>query len=693
MHGVALLPIRLIPVLAMLLIGMVTSSGHGQQRGRPVIDSSLGYNVILTDTGTLLRGVSLAWDGGDPHGSLPKNVPTADQLRRLATDFGLNTVHLYLEGNSSQNPDPVGVNLADADAFVRATADAGLYLIITIGCNGENGSIHSMEFARDFWRIYAFRFQDESHVIFEAHNEPALYTPNQWTIQDWDRQVELYETMRTRAPDTLILLCTFMGFSGDPTFGARYLESAGVSWDNAGFGHHGYESKEGIENAISIMQSSTEFPALLSTEFWPGDTEGQEYNSMYESRLNGWMQFQWLGADDENLNLFRSKITTAGTIWTPDEETARWPALGSPEIPDDGAVVGLYQRGAGRFVRVLGSSGNQLRADLPSYTGGEADDAFIVERLNGRRFRLRTPSGAHVRSSSEFVPFRALDGSSEEATTFEWIQAANGDHVIRAIGAGGHLVRRDPKSGRLFPDGDDGRAPDSGFVLVTAAGELPAPQVGDPFDGAPHPIPGRIEAEDYDLGGEGVSYTDRDASNNGGRYRTLEGVDIEETEDVGGGFDVGWIATGEWIDYTIDVAGDRPVELIIDARVAAPSSGAQFGVRFDGADSIGTIEVPNTGGYQNWTTISGGVVLEPGPQIMRFENRGDAVFNVNWFELRRRPCPPDFNGDGRVDGADLPIVLSSWGRCPGACPADIDGDGMVDGADLSAVLSSWGDCP
>ena len=78
---------------------------------------------------------------------------------------------------------------------------------------------------------------------------------------------------------------------------------------------------------------------------------------------------------------------------------------------------------------------------------------------------------------------------------------------------------------------------------------------------------------------------------------------------------------------------------------------------------------------------------------MRFESRGEAVFNVNWFELRRRPCPPDFNGDGRVDGVDLPIVLSSGGRCPGACPADIDGDGVVDGADLSAVLSSWGDCP
>ncbi len=58
------------------------------------------------------------------------------------------------------------------------------------------------------------------------------------------------------------------------------------------------------------------------------------------------------------------------------------------------------------------------------------------------------------------------------------------------------------------------------------------------------------------------------------------------------------------------------------------------------------------------------------------------------------PCPADFNGDGQVDGADLPIVLGSWGPCrKGACVADVNGDDLVDGADLSAVLGTWGACP
>jgi len=50
---------------------------------------------------------------------------------------------------------------------------------------------------------------------------------------------------------------------------------------------------------------------------------------------------------------------------------------------------------------------------------------------------------------------------------------------------------------------------------------------------------------------------------------------------------------------------------------------------------------------------------------------------------------PDLNGDGVVDGADLGILLQSWGTCP-ACPADLNEDGVVDGADLGILLQSWG---
>ena len=56
-----------------------------------------------------------------------------------------------------------------------------------------------------------------------------------------------------------------------------------------------------------------------------------------------------------------------------------------------------------------------------------------------------------------------------------------------------------------------------------------------------------------------------------------------------------------------------------------------------------------------------------------------------------RPCEGDFNEDGIVDGADLAVLLVSWG--PSESPADLDGDGLVGGSDLGLLFASWGTCP
>ena len=54
-------------------------------------------------------------------------------------------------------------------------------------------------------------------------------------------------------------------------------------------------------------------------------------------------------------------------------------------------------------------------------------------------------------------------------------------------------------------------------------------------------------------------------------------------------------------------------------------------------------------------------------------------------------CPADLNGDGRVDGGDLGILLGGFGR-KGCGAGDLNGDGRVDGADIGLMLGSWGDC-
>ena len=71
-----------------------------------------------------------------------------------------------------------------------------------------------------------------------------------------------------------------------------------------------------------------------------------------------------------------------------------------------------------------------------------------------------------------------------------------------------------------------------------------------PFHGSPISIPGTVQVEDFDTGGEGVAYLDKSSTNEGGAYRTDEGVDIHEG---GSGYVTGWSASGEWLEYTVNV--------------------------------------------------------------------------------------------------------------------------------------------
>jgi hypothetical protein len=54
-------------------------------------------------------------------------------------------------------------------------------------------------------------------------------------------------------------------------------------------------------------------------------------------------------------------------------------------------------------------------------------------------------------------------------------------------------------------------------------------------------------------------------------------------------------------------------------------------------------------------------------------------------------CLADANGDGYVNGADLGLLIASWGPATG-CSVDINGDGQVDGGDLGLLIARWGPC-
>ncbi|MBN8248939.1 MAG: carbohydrate-binding protein, partial [Verrucomicrobia bacterium] len=164
--------------------------------------------------------------------------------------------------------------------------------------------------------------------------------------------------------------------------------------------------------------------------------------------------------------------------------------------------------------------------------------------------------------------------------------------------------------------------------------------------------PLRIEAENFDTGGEGVAYHDTTAQNQGGAYRE-EAVDLSATGDFGGGHSVGSIAGGEWLDYSVrvEVAGAYRLR----ARTARGSSGARA-VRFlfSGVDKTGNLVVPPTGSWTSYATVeSGAFELPAGTQILRADMAGGG-FDLNWIEIV--PAVPvvqtPFGNDGQPWAVD-----------------------------------------
>jgi uncharacterized protein YegP (UPF0339 family) len=146
------------------------------------------------------------------------------------------------------------------------------------------------------------------------------------------------------------------------------------------------------------------------------------------------------------------------------------------------------------------------------------------------------------------------------------------------------------------------------------------------YGGTAWAIPGTIEGENYDIGGEGVGYHDADATNNGGQYRTGDGVDLEVCGE--GGYDVGWGAAGEWMKYTVNVATAGSYTFTL--RTANQSGGAATGrIDLDGASLTGNVTIPTTATWQTWQNVVTSAVTLPAGQHVLTWNIVSGGLNLN----------------------------------------------------------------
>ena len=185
-------------------------------------------------------------------------------------------------------------------------------------------------------------------------------------------------------------------------------------------------------------------------------------------------------------------------------------------------------------------------------------------------------------------------------------------------------------------------------------------QGSTPFGGTPVSLPGTVEAENFDNGGEGLAYHDATPGNSGGAYRQTD-VDLEPA--ASGGYDVGWTSAGEWLAYGVNVTVGGSYTVAF--RVASQGAGGTFHLEMNGTNVTGILSIPDTGGWQNWQTISANVTLTAGPQLARLVLDTDgtlAVGNFDSIAFVAGSTTPFPGGGGTITvpaGGDLQMAIDS----------------------------------
>lgn len=160
---------------------------------------------------------------------------------------------------------------------------------------------------------------------------------------------------------------------------------------------------------------------------------------------------------------------------------------------------------------------------------------------------------------------------------------------------------------------------------VSAMADFPAGYHGTPFKG-PHILPCVLEAEDFDEGGEGISWHDATSTNQGSDYRPNCNVDIERH------YSIGFTENGEWLNYTLEV----PQSGCYTVRVycCGPNGNGSFHLELDGTPATRALAVPVTSDWGDFSQyVEAELQLSAGKHLLKWYTYGG--MNLDKFEFIR----------------------------------------------------------
>ncbi|MBD5778353.1 family 43 glycosylhydrolase [Pelagicoccus sp. NFK12] len=390
------------------------ASELSMQRGRAVLNQA--GTTFVADNGQLIRGPFASTEWGNP--------PPRENLAQLK-ELGLNAVHLYGEvfdpdypAEGSQGP---GYSASRMDQMVEMTRELGLYLVITIG-NGANNGDYNYDYIIDFWDFYAPRYADETHVIFEIQNEPVAWTPP-YSQSVLEMEVDAYNTIRSHAPDTPVLLMTYAVFSNwEAALSDLSKIHDDIDWSNAAVAFHGYAGHEETTPALEKMLEAG-YPMFM-TEFTTSewgyslDHIDLEMTASLERLGISWLNFLHVPPNfiNEAINdptAYSDILNRSGLGWVPD--FGEWPVqrgvFGNQGLPRE--TVGEWINN-----KLTGT----LRVEAEDFdTGGQGIAYNDLDNTNNHG-EYRPDEGVDIRSVSDggsgFAVRSAEPGEWLEYTVF-----------------------------------------------------------------------------------------------------------------------------------------------------------------------------------------------------------------------------------------------------------------------------------
>lgn len=555
-----------------------------------------GNQILAGGEQTSFAGMSLFWSNNGWGGEKFYN---ASSVTHMQQDMGATIVRAAM---GVEDPGGYFTDATGNETKVRQVIDAALAndMYVIVDWHSHHAHEHDWGIAIDFFQRIASDYGHHNNIIYEVYNEP-LQVP--WA------DIKAYATAVAQAirqvdPDNLIIV-------GTPQWSQKVHEASydPLSVSNVAYTLHFYAGTHGQFLRDWATEAMNNGIALFATEWGTVNANGD--GGVAHASTDQWMDF----LKQHNIShanwSYNDKVEGASALFPDGGYTesglkvkniiTAWdstlPGGGECRVINIPAkiqaenycsMVGVQTEntsdtGGGLNVGWI-DTGDWMSFDINTPSTNRYKVSYRVAALDAQTaLQLEAKAGAPVYGYADIAP----TGGWQNWTTISHevdLTAGEQSIAIRALGSGWNI---------------------NWFEITEAC------------TGA--------DCCEVDCGGESIFI---EAEN----YTYESGTALENTADEGGGQNVGWLDAGDWLSYhniNIPASGTYKVEF----RVSAHYGGGIIQLeKAGGSEVYATVSVPNTGGWQNWTTITADVTLQAGVQ-----NLGIAIpsagYNLNWIKL------------------------------------------------------------